>query len=87
MKRLKDLAVTTGVEKRPVSSRKVEANRQNALKSTGPRTEIGKKMVAKNAVKHGFFSKFLLISHTDAKEDPTEYQKFYAGIREYYRPF
>jgi hypothetical protein len=29
-------------EKRPVSVRKVEANRQNALKSTGPKTPRGK---------------------------------------------
>src|SRR5690348_6452012 len=86
MKRPKDLGVTTGIEKRSVSSRKVEANRQNALKSTGPRTEIGKKMVAKNAVKHGFFSKFLLISHPDGNEDPIEYQSFSAGIREHYQP-
>jgi len=48
--------VATGVNKKPnVSSRRVEANRRNALKSTGPRTPFGKKMVARNAVKHGFF--------------------------------
>ncbi len=47
--------------KQTVSSRKVEANRRNASKSTGPRTQTGKRMVAKNALKHGFFSKWLLI--------------------------
>jgi len=75
------------VKKPSLSSRKIEANRQNALKSTGPRTENGKKTVAKNAVKHGFFSKFLLISHPDGNEDPIEYQNFNAGIREHYQPF
>jgi hypothetical protein len=82
-------ATTTGglSKKPPVSSRKIEANRQNALKSTGPRTKIGKRMVAKNALKHGFFSKWLLISHPDGKEDPIEYQDFYGALREHYQPF
>ena len=43
-------------------------------------------MVAKNALKHGFFSKFLLIPHPDGKEDRAEYQSLYAGIREHYKP-
>jgi hypothetical protein len=72
--------------KRTVSSRKVEANRRNASKSTGPRTQSGKRMVAKNALKHGFFSKWLLIPHPDGKEDPTEYQDFYATLRGHYQP-
>jgi len=67
--------------KRTVSSRKIAANRQNASKATGPRTQTGKRMVAKNALKHGFFSKWLLIPHPDGKEDPTEYQEFYAALR------
>src|SRR5437868_7490970 len=88
MKRPTNPAInSTILKKQYVSSRKIEANRQNALKSTGPRTEIGKKIVARNAMKHGFFSKFLLISHPDGNEDPIEYQNFYAGIREHYQPF
>ena len=43
-------------------------------------------MVAKNALKHGFFSKWLLIPHPDGKEDPTEYQNLYAALREHYQP-
>ena len=62
-------ATTAGVGKKPpASSRKIEANRRNASKSTGPRTEIGKRTVARNALKHGFFSKWLLIPHPDGKE-------------------
>jgi hypothetical protein len=80
-------ATTAGVGKKPpASSRKIEANRRNALKSTGPRTQMGKKTVAKNALKHGFFSKWVLIPHPDGKEDPTEYQDFYAALREHYQP-
>jgi hypothetical protein len=72
--------------KRTVSSRKIAANRQNASKSTGPRTQTGRRMVAKNALKHGFFSKWLLIPHPDGKEDPTEYQNLYAALRVHYQP-
>ena len=71
----------------PISSRKIESNRRNASKSTGPRTQVGKRMVARNALKHGFFSKCLLIPHSDGKEDPTEYQDLYAALHQHYQPF
>jgi hypothetical protein len=80
-------ATTGELSKRPpISSRKIEANRRNASKSTGPRTQVGKRIVAKNALKHGFFSKCLLISHPNGKEDPTEYQDLYAALRAHYQP-
>ncbi len=75
------------VSERPItSSRKVEANRRNALKSTGPRTPIGKKTVARNALKDGFYAKWLIIEHPDGKEDPEEYRGLYAALREHYEP-
>jgi hypothetical protein len=69
-----------------VSPRKVESNRRNSLKSTGPKTTMGKKRVSKNAVRHGFFSKFLLIQHPDGKESPGEYDDLYAGVCKHYQP-
>ena len=36
------------------SARQIEANRQNALKSTGPKTEEGKQQSRRNAIRHGF---------------------------------
>ena len=39
-----------------VSQRKLNANRQNAKKSTGPRTSRGKAYSRKNAIKHGLFT-------------------------------
>ncbi len=35
------------------SAKKIEANRRNALRSTGPRTEVGKARSRRNAFKHG----------------------------------
>lgn len=43
------------------SERQVEANRQNAKKSTGPRTPGGKAMVALNGMKHGLLSRESLV--------------------------
>src|SRR5207244_3680634 len=38
------------------TSAQIEANRANSLKSTGPKTEEGKAISSRNALKHGFFS-------------------------------
>jgi hypothetical protein len=80
-----DVRVEVG-GKPTVSLRRVESNRRNSQKSTGPKTATGKKRVSKNAVRHGFFSKFLLSQHPDGKESPGEYDDLYAGVREHYQP-
>ncbi len=38
------------------SEAQISANRQNAEKSTGPRTDEGKAVASQNAVKHGLFA-------------------------------
>ena len=68
------------------SPRKIEANRRNALKSTGPKTPDGKKRVSRNATRHGFFSKWLLIQGRDGNESNQEYDSFCAGVQEHYSP-
>ena len=72
--------------KRTVSSRKVEANRSNARKSTGPKTAAGKKRVSKNATKHGFYSKHLLVQHQDGGESQGEYDDFEADVVKHFQP-
>lgn len=49
---------------RTISERKLLANRANAKKSTGPRTERGKSWSRRNAVKHGLLSNAVLF-HSD----------------------
>ena len=39
-----------------------------------------------NAVKHGFFSKWLLVQHSDGKESQDEYDAFYADVRRHFQP-
>src|SRR5438552_3565726 len=42
--------------KRPLSAKRLAANRANAKKSTGPRTKAGKHKVSQNATTHGLTS-------------------------------
>jgi hypothetical protein len=48
-----------------MSKKKDQSNRQNATKSTGPRTERGKQNIRMNALKEGIFSKGFVITETD----------------------
>jgi hypothetical protein len=47
------------------SDKKAEANRRNALKSTGPRTPEGKDAVRLNALRHGILSREILLPGED----------------------
>jgi len=48
-----------------VSERKLQANEENAKKSSGPKTPKGKRYSGRNAVKHGLFSKQLITNEKD----------------------
>ena len=58
------------------SDRQIEANRQNAQRSTGPRTADGKARVGLNALKHGFTGRQVVLPN----EDPEEFDTFRAGL-------
>jgi hypothetical protein len=47
---------------------KQAANRANALRSTGPKSQEGKARSAKNAMKHGLLSREVLLSDEDERE-------------------
>jgi hypothetical protein len=54
----------------------VEANRRNALKSTGPRTEAGKQASRRNAIRHGLTAETVI----GTLEDAEDYKGFEAAI-------
>ena len=56
-----------------VSPAKLEANRKNALKSTGPKTPAGKAKVRWNALTHGLLAREAVILRGEGKEDPAEF--------------
>jgi hypothetical protein len=55
---------------------------QNGGKSTGPRSEHGKLTSSCNSVKHGVFSKAVLVKG----ESLAEYGRLLTGLREYFQP-
>src|SRR5713101_31121 len=64
------------------SRRQLEANRRNARKSTGPRTENGKHASRRNALRHGFTAETVL----EPLEDLEDYRTFEAAIVSEYLP-
>ena len=52
----------------PISKRKLEANRANAQKSSGPTTAIGKARAAQNRISHGLCGKFHVLE-SESQED------------------
>jgi hypothetical protein len=68
---------------RPISERKLRANRANAKKSTGPRTARGKSFSRLNALKHGLCSGAVLFRPDGTPIDP-ELQAVWARLQEEY---
>src|SRR5438093_3578870 len=64
------------------SVRQLEANRRNALKSTGPRSEAGKRVSRRNALRHGFTAETVI----EPLENPEEYRAFEDAIVSEYLP-
>ncbi len=50
------------------SEKQIQANRQNALGSTGPKSPDGKARAARNSLKHGLLSRDVLVPGEDRKE-------------------
>ena len=58
--------------KRPISEARLRANRENAKKSTGPRTPEGKQRSSLNGTRHGILAQVIVLP----KEDMDAYNKF-----------
>ena len=61
-----------------ISERQLAANRANAQKSTGPKTEESKKIVSQNALRHGLTAQVTIMPD----EDREAHDKFCAAIVE-----
>lgn len=65
---------------------KIESNRRNALKSTGPRTVAGRAASRLNATKHGIFSKDVLVRGPSFKENGSAFAALHRRFREDLQP-
>jgi hypothetical protein len=72
--------------KRPISERRIQANRKNALRSTGPKTAQGKRTVARNAIKHGLLAREVVITAGDGEENLEDFHALVERLWEYYEP-
>ena len=57
------------------TQKQINANRQNAQKSTGPKTDEGKAAVSQNAVKHGLFAQSVIYG-----ENEGDYKAFHGQM-------
>jgi hypothetical protein len=80
-------------ERSGVSDAQLAARRENAKKSTGPRTFAGKIRSSRNALKHGrycgqttFYSRALYGRMQELGEDPGEFADIGDGLRTSYLP-
>lgn len=69
-----------------VSLKKIEANRRNALQSTGPKTPEGKRAARWNALKQGILARELVIPAGAGRENPAELENLLGRLRDDLQP-
>jgi len=68
------------------SKKRIEANRANAKKSTGPKTPEGKRISSRNATTHGLYSKDLIVDSPHLKENQAEYDLILTALKMELKP-
>ena len=64
------------------TDKQVTANRQNAVKSTGPRSELGKSRSSRNAIKHGLSAEQVVMFD----EDPGVFEALRSDLFDHFQP-
>ena len=64
------------------SQKQVEANKRNAKRSTGPKTETGKAVSRQNAYKHGLTAQTIVVGD----EDPSQFEELRAELVQEFKP-
>lgn len=65
---------------------KIDANRKNAKRSTGPRTERGKSIARFNAVTLGLFAKHVVIPICDGYKPERDFKSLLDGLHQEFQP-
>jgi len=69
-----------------LSEKQLNANRQNAQKSTGPRTVEGKNVSSRNGIKHGLHATDIVINSPNLKEDQSLYDELVQSLFDELQP-
>jgi hypothetical protein len=69
-----------------VTEKKIEANRNNSKRSTGPRTERGRRSSRFNAVTLGIFAKHVVIAGCDGDNSEKEFGSLLDDLHEEFQP-
>lgn len=75
-----------GAEVRSISERNRAANRKNAQRSTGPKTEAGKARSRGNAIKHGFFVQEMPLQRWHFTEDFRKAERLFQELVDHFQP-
>lgn len=78
--------MTTKKTDKKTSQKKIEANRRNAQRSTGQKTQRGKKISSGNSTDHGILSKEFINSSAMSEEEKKEFRKRLMDVFIYYKP-
>lgn len=68
------------------SKKQIEANRRNAQKSTGPKTDTGKAIARRNAFKHGLQARAIVIDDGEGLEDRQAFDRLTADLLADFQP-
>ena len=63
-----------------ISEKQLLANQQNALKSTGPKTNEGRAISARNSLKHGLLAKEVVITEVEGAEDKAAFDSLVSDL-------
>jgi len=69
-----------------VTRAKLEANRMNSKRSTGPRTQRGKHTAKYNALTLGLFATHVVIPVCDGDDSDAEFQALISGLHQQFQP-
>lgn len=72
--------------RKTVWAKKMEANRRNSRKSTGPRTPQGKRRSSQNALLHGLTARHIVVQDRNGGEHQADYNQLIASLNEYFEP-
>lgn len=68
------------------TDKQVAANRANASKSTGPKSESGKKIACRNSLKHGLLAKEIVIDTGDGAENQDDFNRLLTDLHRHFNP-